>query len=192
MSFISESVGFIRRNGVFAVVAHLLEIYLGAFLRIFPGPEGLFLRGLFYRLLFKSSGKDLLIYPFVYIIFTRRMIVGKRLAVNINSYIDGRGGITIGDNVLIGPNCVIASCEHNYADPHVPIFQQPVKYAPIVIGNDVWIGANVFIKCGLTVGDGCVVAAGSVVTKDVPPYAVVGGVPAKVLKYRDPKKAPHD
>jgi hypothetical protein len=107
MSFISESVGFIRRNGVFAVVAHLLEIYLGAFLRIFPGPEGLFLRGLFYRLLFKSSGKDLLIYPFVYIIFTRRMIVGKRLAVNINSYIDGRGGITIGDNVKIGANSVV-------------------------------------------------------------------------------------
>ena len=189
MSFLGESAAFIRRNGIMSVVAHLLEIYVGAFLRIFPGPEGLILRGLFYRLLFKSCGSDLMIYPSVYIIFSRRIKVGRRLAMNINTYMDGRGGITIGDNVLIAPNCVIASCEQSFEDPHVPIFKQPVKYAPIVIGNDVWIGANAFIKCGVTVGDGCVVAAGSVVTKDVPSYAVVGGVPAKIIKYRDPEKS---
>lgn len=189
MSFLGESAAFIRRNGIMSVIAHLLEIYVGAFLRIFPGPEGLIFRGLFYSLLFKSCGSDLMIYPSVYIIFSRRIKVGRRLAVNINTYLDGRGGITIGDNVLIGPNCVIASCEHSFEDPHVPICKQPVKYAEITIGDDVWIGANAFIKCGVKIGSGSVIAAGSVVTKDVPPYAVVGGVPAKVLKFRDPQKA---
>lgn len=185
MSFLGEGIAFVKRNGIMSVVVHLIEIYLGAFFRIFPGPEGLVLRGLLYRCIFKSCGPDLLIYPSVYIIFSRRIKVGRRLAVNINTYFDGRGGITIGDNVLIGPNCVIASCEHSFGDPHVPICRQPVKYAPIVIGNDVWIGANVFIKCGVTIADGCVIAAGSVVTKDVPAYAIVGGVPAKVIKFRD-------
>lgn len=188
MSFVGETKAFIQRNGFGAVVVHLLEIYLGAFLRIFPGPEGLVLRGLFYRCIFGACGGDLLIYPSVYIIFSRRIRAGRRLALNVNTYLDGRGGITFGDNVLIGPNCVIASCEHSFGDPRVPIYQQPVKYAAITIGNDVWIGANVFIKCGVKVAEGAVIAAGSVVTKDVPPYAVVGGVPAKVIKYRDPRE----
>ena len=185
MSLISEGTAFIQRNGIVSVFVHLIEIYLGAFFRIFPGPEGLILRGLLYRCVFKSCGPDLLIYPSVYIIFSRHIKAGRRLAVNINTYLDGRGGITIGDNVLIGPNCVIASCEHSFGDPHVPICRQPVKYAPITIGNDVWIGANAFIKCGVTIGDGCVIGAGSVVTKDVPANAIVGGVPAKVIKFRD-------
>jgi acetyltransferase-like isoleucine patch superfamily enzyme len=188
MRFFAEIMSFIRRNGLINVFFHAIEIYLGAILRIFPGPEGLLMRQLFYKLMFKRCGSGLLVYPSVYIIFSRHITAGKRVAINVNTYLDGRGGITIGDHVLIGPNCVIASCEHSYKDMRVPIFEQPVKYAPITIGNDVWIGANVFIKCGVKVGDGSVIAAGSVVTTDVPPFSVFGGVPGKVIKYRDPSK----
>jgi acetyltransferase-like isoleucine patch superfamily enzyme len=101
--------------------------------------------------------------------------------------LDGRGGITIGDNVLIGPNCVIASCEHSFGDPRVPICQQPVKYAAITIGNDVWIGEGVSIAGGLTIGDGCIIGAKSMVTRDCVPYGVYVGTPAKLIRMRFPE-----
>jgi acetyltransferase-like isoleucine patch superfamily enzyme len=188
MRFFAEITAFIRRNGIINIFFHAIEIYIGALLRIFPGPEGLVFRQLFYKLMFKRCGAGLLLYPSVYIIFSRHIAAGKRVAVNVNTYLDGRGGITIGDHVLIGPNCVISSCEHTFGDLQVPIFEQPVKYAPITIGNDVWIGANVFIKCGVTIGNGSVIAAGTVVIKDVPAGCVYGGVPGRVLKYRDPSR----
>jgi acetyltransferase-like isoleucine patch superfamily enzyme len=188
MKFFEEITAFIRRNGILAILFHLIEIYVGAFLRIFPGPEGLLLRQLFYKLMFKKNAGGLLIYPSVYIIFCRRIAVGQRVAVNVNTYIDGRGGLTIGDHVLIGPNCVLGTAEHTFDDLKTPIYKQPVKMAPITIGNDVWLGANVFVRGGVTIGDGSVVAAGTVVTKDVPPGCIFGGVPGKVLRYRDPSK----
>jgi maltose O-acetyltransferase len=188
MKFLEEITAFIRRNGLANIFFHLIEIYLGAFLRIFPGPEGLVLRQIFYKLMFKKCGGGLLLYPSVYIIFSRHISVGERVAINVNTYLDGGGGITIGDHVLVGPNCVISTREHSFEDLKTPIYKQPVKYAATQIGNDVWIGANAFIRGGVTIGDGSVIAAGTVVTKDVPPGCVFGGVPGKVLRYRDPSK----
>lgn len=185
MKLIIELFRFIQRNGVKIILFHMLEVYVGALFRYLPGPEGIFLRSICYRwFFFKSSGHSLIIYPNVYIIFSRRISVGKRVAINVNCYLDGRGNISIGNYVLVGPNCMLGSCEHNYKDVDVPIYQQPVKYAPIKIGNDVWICANVIVKCGVSIGDGSVIAAGSVVIEDVPPYCVFGGNPGKVIKYR--------
>lgn len=193
MGFFKEIQDFVHRNGIKTIFVHILEIYIGAILRLFPGPEGVILRGLFYKVMFKSCLGSLILYPSVYIIFSHRISVGKRVIVNVNGYIDGRGGITIGDHVIIGPNCVISSCEHNHQDMDVPIYQQPVKYAPITIGNDVWIGANVFVKCGVTIGDGSVIAAGTTVGKDVPAYCVFGGSPGKIIGYRkDPVSSVED
>jgi maltose O-acetyltransferase len=186
MKFFEEITAFIRRNGIAGVIFHAIEIYIGAFLRIFPGPEGLILRQIFYKLMFKRNGGGLLLYPSVYIIFCRHISVGRRVAININTYIDGRGGVTIGDNVLIGPNCVLGSAEHSFDDVKTPIYQQPVRMAPITIGNDVWLGANVFVRGGVKIGDGSVIAAGTVVTKDVPAGCVFGGVPGRVIRFRDP------
>ncbi len=190
MKFIEELMGFIKRNGLKSIFFHTVELYFGAILRILPGIEGLVLRAWFYRMMFKSCGPGLLIYPAVYIIFSRKISVGKRVAINVGSYLDGRGGITIGDHVLIGPNCVIASCEHTFKDVNTPIYQQPVKYAPIKIERDVWIGANSFIKCGVTIKEGSVIAAGTVVTKDVPSFCIFGGVPGKVIKFRKESDSP--
>jgi galactoside O-acetyltransferase len=186
MRFFQELAAFCRRNGIKAIGVHIVEIYIGAILRALPGVEGLFLRSIFYKLIFKSCKGGLIIYPSVYIIFSHRISVGERVAINVNSYLDGRGEITIGNGVLVGPNCVIASCEHTFDNRDVPIYQQPVKYGPVIIEDDVWIGANVVIKCNVIVGKGSVVGAGAVVTKNVEPYTIVAGVPAKKIGVREP------
>ena len=84
----------------------------------------------------------------------------------------------IGDRALIGHNAVIATLNHNMD----PAQRANLLPAPVHIGNDVWMGANVTVLPGVTIGDGAVIAAGAVVTKDVAPNTVVGGVPAKLIK----------
>ena len=96
-----------------------------------------------------------------------------------------RGPLQIGDNVMMGPEVVIFTTNHVTSRTDIPMGRQgltPPK--KVIIGNDVWIGQRVMIMPGVHVGDGAVLAAGAVVTKDVPPYTIVAGVPAKVVKYR--------
>lgn len=94
------------------------------------------------------------------------------------SFSGSGGGIEIGDGVLIGHNVVLATINHDL----LPQNNRKNHYAPIKIGNHVWIGSNATVLSGVTIGEWAVVAAGAVVTKDVPPYTVVGGVPAKIIK----------
>ncbi len=97
--------------------------------------------------------------------------------------------IEVVKSVNIGKNCLISPCvyitDHNHSTKTgKPMFRQPCKSAPVEIGDDVWIGANSVILPGVTIGRGAVVAAGAVVNKDVPPLAIVGGVPASIIRYR--------
>jgi maltose O-acetyltransferase len=179
-----ELAGFVQRNGIGTIAVHIIELYFGWLFRSLPGPEGIWLRAIFYKMLFKHAGSKLLIYPGCYIIFSHRITAGKRVAINVGTYLDGRGGIAIGDNVMIGPHCMLSSCEHGFARTDVPMCQQPITYAPITIEDDVLIGGNVCIKGGVTIHRGSIVGAGSVVTHDVPAYSVVGGVPARMIRNR--------
>ncbi|MGY0614891.1 sugar O-acetyltransferase [Vibrio sp. FJH11] len=108
----------------------------------------------------------------------KNITIGKNVFINSGCCFQDHGGITLGDGALVGHNVVLATLNHDL-DPRKRGTTIP---APIVIGNDVWIGANATILQGVTIGDGSVVAAGAVVSKDVPPNTVVGGVPAKVIK----------
>jgi len=92
--------------------------------------------------------------------------------------------IIIGSNVIIADAVSIRDTDHNHADTHIPISKQGIVTAPIIVGDDVWIGYGVSILKGVTIGTGSIIAAGSIVTKDVPPYSIAGGVPAKVIKMR--------
>jgi acetyltransferase-like isoleucine patch superfamily enzyme len=112
------------------------------------------------------------------------IVIGNNVGINHYCFIGVRGRIVIGDNVIFGPRVSVFSENHNFDRVDVPIKQQGVAKGTTTIGNDVWIGANVCIMSGVTIGDGCVIAAGAVVTRDVEPYSVIGGVPAKVLKKR--------
>ena len=110
------------------------------------------------------------------------IIIGNNSGLGINCQV--RGPLIIGDNVMMGPEVVILSTNHNFERTDIPMNQQGSSIKPVVIGNDVWIGQRVMIMPGVTVGDGCILAAGTIVTKDVPNYALVGGVPAKIIRYR--------
>ncbi|MFC7624938.1 acyltransferase [Microlunatus sp. GCM10028923] len=93
-------------------------------------------------------------------------------------------GIMIGNDVRIAPHAMLIGADHVFADPGVPIRTQGLRPGPIVIEDDVWVAGRVMITAGVRVGTGSVIAAGAVVTRDVPPMSVVAGVPARVIKSR--------
>lgn len=94
-------------------------------------------------------------------------------------------GITIGNDVMMGPDCMMFTSNHRTDNLDIPMWHQGfTEVKPIVIEDDVWIGARVIILQGVTIGRGSIIAAGSVVTKDVEPYSIVGGNPAKLIKKR--------
>ena len=107
--------------------------------------------------------------------------LGRRVSLNPRVSIDGgRAGVVLGDDVRVATGAVIYAFDHGMA-PDRPISAQPVRSRGISIGDDVWIGANAGITDGVTVGDHAVVAMGAVVTRDVPPFAIVAGVPARII-----------
>jgi acetyltransferase-like isoleucine patch superfamily enzyme len=116
------------------------------------------------------------------------MRAGRNVSFGPGSAIYGK--VTIGDDVMIAPNVVIAGGSHGTARNGVPMARQPDVSIGITIANDVWIGANAVIADGVTIGDGAIVGAGAVVTRDVAPYAVVVGNPARVLRYRETAASP--
>lgn len=108
--------------------------------------------------------------------------IGKDSLVGEYSVIRGQGGVTIGDRVYTSPFTQIIAVNHVFNDPKRPFVDQGITAEGIIIEDDVWLGANAVITDGVRIGKGAVVAAGAVVTKDVPAYTVVGGVPATVIK----------
>ena len=137
----------------------------------------------------------------------RRFWLGRRSVVESYCCINNAvGDVTIGDYTrigihctVIGPVCIgshvnlaqgitVTALNHNFGDAARRIDEQGVSTKPVVIGDDVWIGANAVILPGVTIGSHCVIAAGAVVTKDVPDYTLAGGVPAKTIKDLSPTK----
>lgn len=108
--------------------------------------------------------------------------IGKNSLVGEYSVIRGQGGVVIGDRVFTSPFTQIIAVNHVFNDRERPFTQQGITAEGIVIEDDVWLGAGAVITDGVRVGKGAVVAAGAVVTKDVPPHTVVGGVPARIIK----------
>jgi len=159
----------------------------------------------FYRLFMKEVRFPLILYPRVYFrnynyislqknvtfsagsfISPLELKVGSYTWIGNNAFICGK--VSIGKNVMIGPNVVIPGAEHNYNRLDIPMTLQGSSIQGTVIGDDVWLGANVVVLDGVTVEHGAIVAAGSVVTKNVDAYSVVAGVPAKHLKWRFDEK----
>ena len=111
--------------------------------------------------------------------------IGEGTGINANAFLGGQGGIDIGRNVIIGPGVKIFSENHTFSDINIPIKNQGTSRKGVIIKDNCWIGANVTILDGVTIGCGSVVAAGAVVSKSIPENVVAGGIPAKIIKIRD-------
>lgn len=114
--------------------------------------------------------------------FSSHSTIGNNSGIGINAQM---GIVHIGNDVLMGKDCIAITRNHGFAEKDTLIRKQGyTEEKPIYIGNDVWIGHRVIILPGVHIGDGTVIGAGSVVTKDTPPYSVVAGNPAELIKYR--------
>lgn len=115
--------------------------------------------------------------------FSHEVSLGDNSGIGINAQIAPH--VTIGNDVMMGPECMIYTTNHGMERTDIPMWRQSSsKPEPVIIGNDVWIGSRVIILPGVHIGDGCVIGAGSVVTKSFEPYSVIAGNPAKLIRTR--------
>lgn len=135
-------------------------------------------RALFARLFVKPVEPSFRVFPPFYTDFGKNIQVGKDVFINACCHFQDQGGIELGDGCLIGHNVVFATLNHDL-NPENRASMHP---APIVLGKNVWVGSNSTILQGVTIGDGAIIAAGSVVTKDVAANTIVGGVPARFIR----------
>jgi maltose O-acetyltransferase len=148
-----------------------------------PGTIGARLNRFLVRRIFRQCGRGVNVRPGVYFGSGRNLSLGDDSMLGQNSIIGSAAEVRIGNEVMMGPEVLIYTSNHGMA-PGVAMRRQPLECAPVRIGNDVWIGARCIILPGVTVGDGAVLGAGAVVTADVPANAVMGGVPARLLRFR--------
>ncbi len=148
-----------------------------------PGNIGSRLNRLLVRHIFARCGRNVNIRPHVYFSTGAHISIGDDSMIGERSIVGAGGKVFIGNMVLMGPEVLIYTSNHG-TKLGTPIKLQPYEYRDVHIGNDVWIGARCIVLPGVTIADGAVIAAGAVVTKDVPENAVVGGVPAKIIGRR--------
>ncbi|MDR2385470.1 MAG: sugar O-acetyltransferase [Tannerella sp.] len=136
------------------------------------------IRALFSRLIGKEVDEAFCLFPPFYADFGKNITVGKNVFINSCCCFQDQGGIVIGDGALIGHRVTLATLNHGI----MPQDRVSLYPAPIKIGKKVWIRAGAVILPGVTIGENAIVAAGAVVSKDVPDNAIVGGVPAKTIR----------
>lgn len=166
------------------LIKHLLHEWVAAFVSTLPNDVlSCNIRRHMYCLLGYQVARGALIYRNVLLLGSIK--IGARTSVSNNSILSGsQAGITIGEDVMIAPNCCIVAFDHGMDCGATPMIRQPLVESPIRIGNNVWIGANCTITRGVSIANGAVIAANSVVTRDVQEDEIVGGAPARNIRFR--------
>jgi len=193
---------------IFLLLARELKDWIEFFIRNIPGGTGFFLRSHYFKMRLDKSFLNNRFETGLRIEFPKNIIIGSNsffgldckiyasefsqikigsnITFNSNVMINarGKGKIIIGNNVLIGPNAVLRSNNHSFKNTNKPITEQGMTEGTIFVEDDVWISSNSVILPNCRIGKGAIIAAGAVVTNDVPSYSIVGGVPAKVISKR--------
>lgn len=130
----------------------------------------------------KTCGRDPCLFMPIWIAKACNVELGERVSLNAFVHIWGDGGVVIGNRVMIGSHTAITTVTHDYT---ADCMKDTVIRKRVVIEDDVWIGTHCVVMPGVTIGKGAVIGAGAVVTKNVPPNAIVAGVPARLIKYRE-------
>jgi acetyltransferase-like isoleucine patch superfamily enzyme len=165
------------------VIKSFLHIFLYDCVRFIPSPLGELLRYLELKIFCKKI-ESVWIRAGTAFFFPENISIGRGVSINDNVFINGAGGFEIMDGSGIAYGTAVISEDHEIGDPRIPIREQPKIPAKVTIEKQVWVAANCTILKGVTIGEGSVVAAGSVVTRSVPPYSIVGGNPARVMRTR--------
>ena len=197
---------FKKIKSIISSFLHEINAWINSIILSIPGKIGIYLRIISISLTQQKFIK-ISIEPGCHIIGIKNFILKNNISIGFNSFLNaekssiiignnfssnhnlnlnaaGGGKIQFGDNVLIGPNVVFRTANHKTDQVEILIRLQGNEYGDIIVGNNVWIGSNCVILMGVTIGDGAVIAAGSIVNKNVLPFDVVGGVPAKKIKSR--------
>jgi acetyltransferase-like isoleucine patch superfamily enzyme len=157
------------------------------YLNALTGESGISARKKYYRKMCSSCGNGLIVEENVRIQSPQNLQVGDNVWFSANSYLNASGGLKIGSDVYIGSCVKIWTDNHIFQDPEKPFTQQGFEYKPVTIQNDVWIGPRVFIKPGISVMTGSIINAGTVLAKNVPPFAILEGNPGRIVGWRKPR-----
>lgn len=170
------------------VDSHERKYLLYLFISEIPGIFGNLLRGRFVSRQVHHCGENLNVFAGARFRSMENLRIGDNVSIGYDNFIQARGGITIGNDVMTAPGVKIWSENHGFQDPDILIRNQPEITSEVVIGNDVFIASNSFIMPGVTLPDGVVVAASSVVgVKTYKPYSIIAGNPARIIGYRGGK-----
>jgi len=193
------------------IIIEEIYVWAEAVLRWVPGQSGSWIRKFWYRKRFKACGQHLRISTGCFFGNCANISLGHNVSFGLSNQIyahgalgdalisigdnsafnsgvminaDCGGSINIGEYVLVGPNVVFRASNHNYGKRNIPLQKQGHTAGKIIVADDVWIGANAVILPDVSIGRGAIVGAGAVVTRNVEPYAIIGGVPARRIGAR--------
>jgi maltose O-acetyltransferase len=158
-------------------------LYTHIFSKI-PYSPGLKLRGASAKVMLKEYEKKFRISTNVTLLDPQNISFGENVGIARDVVLDGRGGLQIGKNTIIGLESLIITSTHKYERTDIPISSQGSYSKPIQIGDDCWIGARVILLPGVNIGKGSIIGANAVVTHDIPEYSVAAGIPCKRIRSR--------
>ncbi|MBW3084578.1 2,3,4,5-tetrahydropyridine-2,6-dicarboxylate N-acetyltransferase [Austwickia sp. TVS 96-490-7B] len=147
------------------------------------------IRAALVRRMVDQAGNDITVESGAHFGSGKGIVIGDRSGLGVRAEI--LGPLVLGTDVMMGPGCTFISTNHRFDDPDRPMNSQGGldDIRPVVVEDDVWLGANVTVTAGVRIGTGSVIAAGAVVTRDIPPFSIAAGVPARVLRSRRPDPA---